>query len=376
MYVIRDAGPEDFDNIWPIAREFNTVSLPGKQDMLMKVLEISRASFAGELPPADREYVFVLEAFGAEGQGIIGTSMITAQKGSQYNPHVFFVVEQEQKFSPSFAHWLRQREESPEDFNPDSTLDYDILRLLHTFDGPTELGGMFVRPDFRNKRLGARLSYARLLFIAMQRGQHPGLFKDTLLAELLPDLRSQTSPFYTALGRKFTRITYDEADKYSRLNRWFIMDLFPRQAIYVKLLPQDAQDVIGHIGPQSRGAERLLTKVGFAKVNKIHPLDGGPHYEALTEKVPLIGNCFRVSGLCDEDRDYVFEGLLGITRAAPPYFQCVHAEFYRDFNDPSFIRVPTRVLESLRYDPSDTLWAQPWGRKELLTHTNGRVTLG
>jgi arginine N-succinyltransferase len=362
MYVIRDAGPEDFESIWPIAREFNTVSLPGKQDMLMKVLETSRESFAGVLPPAHREFVFVLEAFGTEGQGIIGTSMVTAQKGSQYNPHVFFVVEREQKFSPSFAHWLRQRKEHPEDFDPDSTLDYDILRLLHTFDGPTELGGMFVRPEFRNKRLGARLSYARMLFIAMHRST--GIFKDTLLAELLPDIRGQVSPFYTALGKKFTRITYDEADKYSRLNRWFIMDLFPRQAIYVKLLPQESQDVIGRIGPQSRGAERLLTKVGFAKVNKIHPLDGGPHYEALTDKVPLITNCFPVSGLCDEDRDYVFEGLLGIARTEPPYFQCVHAEFYRDINDPSFIRVPPRLLDALHYKPTDTLWAQPWGRKE------------
>lgn len=92
--------------------------------------------------------MFVLEAFGTEGQGIIGTSMVTAPTGSQYNPHVFFVVEREQKLPPSFAHWLRQRKRHPEDFDSDSTLDYDILRLLHTFDGPTELGGMFVRPNF------------------------------------------------------------------------------------------------------------------------------------------------------------------------------------------------------------------------------------
>ena len=168
------------------------------------------------------------------------------------------------------------------------------------------------------------------------------------------------------MGKKFTRITYDEADKYSRLNRWFILELFPRQTIYLQLLPETAQEVIGKIGAASRGAERLLTKIGFVKVNKIHPLDAGPHYEASAAKLPLVNGSFKVTGLSDEDRDYIFEGLLSIARPTPPYFHCVHAEFYRDIDDPSFIRVTPRTLKALNYQRGDELWAQPWGRKQII----------
>jgi len=370
MYMIRDAGPDDFEHIWAIAREFNTVSLPANEAVIRQILDVSRRSFAGEIDPAQREYVFIMTAGDGETRvDVVGSSMITAQKGHRNNPLVYFEIEKEQKFSPAFADWLKQRREHPEDFNPKRTLEYDVIRLRHTFNGPTELGGMFVRPDYRGKRLGARLSYARLLFIAMHRGK--GWFKDELLAELLPDLKDQSTPFYTALGKKFTQITYDEADKYSRVNRWFMLELFPRHTVYVKLLPQAAQDVIAKIGPGTQGAARLLTKAGFLKVNKIHPLDGGPHYEADANKVPLVTGCFQVDGFFEEDRDYIFEGLLAVSRREPPFFQCVHAEFYRDLDQPSTIRVTPRTLRALRHDEGDVLWAQPWGRKREIYRGSG-----
>ena len=103
------------------------------------------------------------------------------------------------------------------------------------------------------ERLGQLISYVRFLYIRM----HRDWFRDELLAELLPPLEPDgTSHLWDALGRKFTEMTYAEADRLSKKNKEFIKGLFPEGAIYASLLPQEAQDVIGKVGAQTRGSRR------------------------------------------------------------------------------------------------------------------------
>src|SRR4029453_18983709 len=68
----------------------------------------------------------------------------------------------------------------------------------------------------------------------------------------------------------------------------FIRGLFPEGTIYASLLPKDAQAVIGKVGAQTRGVEKLLRRIGFRYADRVDPFDGGPHFTAMTDEVSLV----------------------------------------------------------------------------------------
>ena len=83
-------------------------------------------------------------------------------------------------------------------------------------------------------------------------------------------------------------MTYAEADRLSKKNKEFIKGLFPEGAIYASLLPQHAQDVIGKVGAETRGVEKMLRRIGFRYAWRVDPFDGGPHFTAPTDEVTLV----------------------------------------------------------------------------------------
>ena len=71
------------------------------------------------------------------------------------------------------------------------------------------------------------LSYVRFLFIGMHRDR----FRDEVLSELLPPLEPDgTTALWEALGRQFTGLSYQEADRLSKDNKEFIQRAVPRRA--------------------------------------------------------------------------------------------------------------------------------------------------
>ena len=62
-----------------------------------------------------------------------------------------------------------------------------VLRLGASYDGPTEIGGLILAPQYRGDphQLGKQLSYVRFLFMAM----HPERCRPTVISELLPPRR-------------------------------------------------------------------------------------------------------------------------------------------------------------------------------------------
>ena len=46
--------------------------------------------------------------------------------------------------------------------------------------------------------------------------------------------------------------------------------------------------MIGEVGPNARGVQRMLERIGFRYSNHIDPFDGGPHYEANLKGVSLV----------------------------------------------------------------------------------------
>lgn len=269
-FLIRDARPDDLGALFPLARLLDSYNLPADRRRLAALIRDSQAAFAGRPASRDRErYLFVLED--RSRRRVVGSSLVIARHGSPRLPHLFLNVYTERRRSRT----LRR------------SVDHRCLRLGWTVDGPTELGGLVLQPDYRGHRqkLGHWLSYVRLLFIAARRKR----FRPRLLAEYLPIfLDGGESPFWDYFGRKFTGLPYKTADRLSIDNKEFIRALFPHTPLYTDLFPSNVLAYLGRVGDPTKPAARLLEKMGFRYVGQIEPFDGGPYFEADTDRVPLV----------------------------------------------------------------------------------------
>lgn len=307
-YEIRGAVPSDQSELLRLARHLNSVNLPDEPGHISRLLEASEKSFLGQIEnPRRRKYVFLIRDL--ERGEAVGTSTIVAQLGRRDAPYIYLDVSTEEKYSSS----------------TDRHFHHQVLRIGFSYDGPTELGGLVVHPEHRraDEKLGLLISYVRFLFIAW----HRELFKNELLAELMPPLEPDgTSHLWEAFGRRFTGMSYAEADLRSSEDKTFIRDLFPRGEIYASLLAKDAQDVIGKVGAQTRGVERMLRRVGFRYAERIDPFDGGPHFVANADEVVLIQNTRPVSfagALPEGELPSGARALVGRELREAPYFRAV-----------------------------------------------------
>ena len=258
-----------------VAEHLDTVNLPADRGHIESILERSEKAFAAEVPVAEREFLFVLEDLAKKR--IIGTSMIYAQHGTKRAPHIFFRVENDERYSVTLdKHFIHQ-----------------TLRIGYNYSGPTEIGGLILLPEYRRNTegLGKALSYVRFLFIRM----HRPLFRTHVLSELLPPLEADgTSRLWEALGRKFTGLDYQVADLLSKDNKEFIHALFPDDPIHTELLPDDVRRIIGLVGPDTRAVESMLRRIGFDYAGQIDPFDGGPHFMAATDEITLVHDAAEV----------------------------------------------------------------------------------
>src|SRR5215471_6128924 len=273
MFLLRDVSPADLPDLQEAAAHLDSVNLPDDREALAGIIDRSCRSFAGEMAPADRCFVFVLSDDGpGTGPGkVVGTSMIFAQHGSRRAPHVYFDVIEEERYSETL----------------DKHFTHRLLRIGYNYKGLTEIGGLVLRPEYRHhpEQLGRLLSYIRFLHVGLNRA----LFRDEVVSELMPPLEPDgTSLLWEALGRKFTGLSYQEADRLSQQNKEFIRALFPQDPIYATLLPTAVQELIGQVGPETKGVERMLREIGFEYANRIDPFDGGPHFHARTDDITLV----------------------------------------------------------------------------------------
>jgi len=276
MFRIRQSYREDVDQVLAVAEHLDTVNLPADRKAIEGILDHAEKSFGGDLAVSDREFVFVLEDLAA--RRIIGTSKIYAQHGTKRAPHIFFRVENDERYSVTL----------------DKYFVHPTLRIGYNYNGPTEIGGLILLPEYRNntEALGKLLSYVRFLYIRM----HRSIFRDHVLSELLPPLEPDgTSRLWEALGRQFTGLSYQEADMLSRDNKEFINALFPEDPIHTVLLPEDVRAVIGQVGGETKAVEALLRRIGFEYANQIDPFDGGPHFVAKTDEITLVKNAREVA---------------------------------------------------------------------------------
>jgi len=337
-FEIRGVTKDDRADLLELARYLDSVNLPNDAAAMEPIIRRSERSFSGtEGDPRRREHVFVL--YDRQEQRAVGTSLIVGQLGRRDAPYIYFDVAKEERYSQTL----------------DRYFVHDVLSIGYSYNGPTEIGGLVMHPEYRRNRekLGMQISYIRFLFIAMHRAD----FQNHVLAELLPPLEADgTSHLWEAVGRHFTGMSYREADRLSRRNKEFIRGLFPHGEIYASLLPEAAQRVIGEVGRETKGVAKLLQRIGFRYVDRVDPFDGGPHFAARTDEITLIEN----AGGATLEYGPVSEGagrhLVARDIDAAPWFRAcaVRAEV-----ESGRIRVPERAAEALQASNGDPVWALP-----------------
>lgn len=349
MFVIRSATPDDLKSVQRLAAVLNTVNLPNDPHSLKALIDLSARSFAGKVKdPFAREYLFVMEDTSA--RRLVGTSQIIAQHGTREAPHIYFDVLDEERYSQTIDKHFRHK----------------VLRIGFDYEGPTEIGGLVLDPEYRRApgKLGKQLSFVRFLFIAMHRAQ----FRDRVLAELLPPLdENGRSALWEALGRRFTGMDYLEADRISKTNKEFIQNLFPAGLIYASTFAADAQEVIGKVGPQTEGVKKMLMSVGFEPLGRIDPFDGGPHFEARTEDIWPVTQARKAKAII-VDRAMIVDspgesadGLLAHEPKAARQkkdgcLRCVQTDF-RFSADGKRLELPEEAAAALRVEGGETVWA-------------------
>jgi arginine N-succinyltransferase len=208
-----------------------------------------------------------------EVKRVVGTCLILAKHGTVKDPHTFFKILEKKRQSATLG----------------VGFIHNVLRLGEDTNGPTEVGGLLLDRSYRRRpeKLGRLLSLSRFVYMGMM----PQKFESEILCELSPPLTDEgRSEFWGALGRRFTGMSYAEADRLSHMHKGFIKTLFPEEDIYVCLLDSSARVVVGAVGEETRGAKHLLERIGFTYRQEVDPFDGGPHYSCKLKDVTLVKN--------------------------------------------------------------------------------------
>ncbi|MFD2367128.1 arginine N-succinyltransferase [Pseudoduganella sp. GCM10020061] len=263
MFVVRPVAHTDIDALESLAHESmpGVHTLPRTREQIAASVELSIASFAAHVDiPSEESYMLVLEE--AETGAIAGTAAIHASAGSNGTYFSF-------------------RNDVIQQVSRDLNVSHSVhaLTLCSELTAYSQLSAFYVRDRAHAGPEAALLSRARLMFAVLA----PHRFADRFFVPLagITDANGN-SPFWDALGRKFFKMDFLDAERVigGARNRTLIVELMPHYPVYVPLLPGDAQAAMGQIHPDGELAFRLLAEEGFEADEYIDIFDGGPILQA------------------------------------------------------------------------------------------------
>lgn len=268
--IIRPVEPRDLDQLHELAQltQYGLTTLPKDRTVFERRVKQSLRSFEdlSDADPQGQLYLFVMEDLPTKK--IVGTCGIVSKVGGFKPFYAFRVVKEIQKSTVLV-----------------SEHEHEVLTLLKNHDGPTEIGSLFLHPEFRGGGNGRVLSLSRFLFIA----QWPKLFEQEVIAEMrgVVDERGN-SPFWEALGVHFFGIEFPHADMLSLINKDFIEELIPRHPVYIDLLPGDAQASIAQVHANTVPARKLLERQGFRYEGLVDIFEAGPVLHCARDEIRVI----------------------------------------------------------------------------------------
>lgn len=301
MALLRSVEKRDGAALLSLAKALDSYNLPFDRKIIRGLIETSCRSFEGKVSKGRAKYLFVIED--EMTKKIFGASLIVAKQGTAASPHIYFEKRR------------------------------GLLHFGATRNGPTEIGGLILQRPFRarTEKFGKQIAWIRFLYMVA----HPDRFGEKVLAEFLPPLPGGKSPFWDTVGRRFTGLSYREADHLSVYTKAFIFALFPKK-IRIASLPGKVRSVIGKVAPQAEGACRMLRRIGFRQTNRVEPFDGGPYYEARRRAITVIRHAatgrFKGSAsfLPDGKKALVFLERRGKVRGGVAFLRCQKREIFLD----------------------------------------------
>jgi arginine N-succinyltransferase len=295
MFVVRPAGPADFDTLMELAvlsgRGFT--SLPEDEPTLRDRLALSEASFEGAVAPPEAWYTIMLEDT-VDGS-VAGVAGVKAGVGLK-RPHFSLRVVTLAQSSPTLE--LR--------------FDHQALVMVNECAGWSEVGSLFLRPEKRKGGAGRLLAQSRYMLIGIE----PSRFAEMVLAELRGWFDEDGHcPFWEHVAGRFFPLQFDEADRMSAsTNGQFILDLAPRHPIYVGLLPQEARAVIGKCHREGEAARAMLEREGFRFQGLVDLFDAGPTVSCHRDDIKTVKEARRLTVAIGTDEEaYGEEALVSTT---------------------------------------------------------------
>jgi len=274
MTVIRPVRMEDLDRLTELANNaaYGLTSLPKDRELLRGRIRDSLHSFEKMAErPRGEIYIFVMEDLEA-GQ-VVGTSCIVSKVGG---------------FEPFYAYRLETSVHQSEVLG--IKREIPTLHLVAEHSGPSEIGGLYLAPSHRKHGNGRLLSLFRFLFMA----EHPERFEPSVIAEMRGVITKEgVSPFWEAIGRHFFDMDYPKADLMSIMDKRFIADLMPRCPVYLCLLPESAQQVIGQVHEQTKPALKMLQDEGFTYTGMLDIFEAGPIIMARLDSIRIAAQSKR-----------------------------------------------------------------------------------
>ncbi len=232
-------------------------SLQPRLDFLKDYISASEASFEG-VKDIDEPHKYLLGLFTARSERLIGCAAVKTQIGIG-SPFINF------------------------DIKGDGA--DQCLLASSRFTGATEVGSLFLHPDYRADGLGRYLAKVRYLLMASE----PWRFGDTVIAELRGICGVQGSPLYDHLFEYKLEKSFLEADaEYYDRNPDALGDIVPIGCIDTSDMPLDVRASLGQPHPSGIGAMRLLQREGFIFSGTIDLFDAGPIMSAHRDTIRTI----------------------------------------------------------------------------------------
>ena len=251
-----------------IASPVGITSLPADRERLSVIIEGSEAVTDEDVVfTGDERYFFVLED--VDSGRLVGCSSIISAAGFS---QPFYTFRNEMFVHASRELGLHTR--------------IHVLSLCHDLTGHSLLTGFYLDPTWRSYQALKLNACGRLLFNA----SHPQRFAEAIAVEIsgISD-ESGHSPFWDGVCRHFFDVDYAEAERLgSSLGRNVLAELLPGYPLYVPMLPDSAQEVIGQVRPASQMVYDILMNEGFESDTYIDIFDGGPVVQARTAELTTV----------------------------------------------------------------------------------------
>lgn len=270
MIVVRPITANDLERLEQLAVESGPgmTNLPAGREILEEKIRTSVESFAREvIEPGEESYLLVGEDT-ATGE-VIGTSAVIARVGVS---------------KPFYSYKILALAHTSLELNKYETVR--VLQMVNEYRGATEIATLYLTPAYRKDGNGRLLSRSRFLYM----GEFPSRFSHLVMAEMrgVHDAEGH-SVFWESLGQHFIGMDFSKADYLSSLGRHqFIADLMPAFPIYIRLLPEAAQEVIGLAHEDTRPALRLLEREGFRFEGCVDVFDAGPTIHAPLDQIRTV----------------------------------------------------------------------------------------